>query len=159
MTNTTPASTPARAALLGLAAGAGAALVAEGLGWLVSTGLVATQSDDVVGANIGAGMAGMTVALLVAPALALLLLRLARTPRPLAAVLYSLPLYLLLTMVGTSAAIPLETWLWDRFPGLAAATSPWLPWHLITVLTLAASLALTSLLTSRSRGAGAPARV
>ncbi|WP_431870665.1 hypothetical protein [Nocardiopsis eucommiae] len=153
MTKTTPeAISPLRAALLGLAAGAGAALLAEGLGFLVSTLLVAVQSDEVVGANIGAGLAAGAVTLLVAPALALLLLRLTRVPRPLAVVLYSLPLYLVLSVAASSGAIVLETWLWDRFPDLADLTSPWVPWYLLTLVSLPLPVALAALLTTRSRG-------
>lgn len=152
MTKTTPeAISPIRAALLGLAVGVGAALLAEGLGFLLSTLLVAFQSDEVVGANIGAGMAARAVTALSAPALALLLLRLTRVPRPLAVVLYSLPLYLVLTVLSTNAAIHLDFWLWDRFPDFANATSPWVPWYLMTLVSLPVSVALAALLTTRSR--------
>ncbi|WP_049578157.1 hypothetical protein [Nocardiopsis sp. SBT366] len=159
MTNTTPEETsPTRAALLGLAVGVGGALLAEGLGWLLNTLLVTVQSDEVVGANIGAGLAATAVATLAAPALALLLLRLTRVPRPLAVVLYSLPLYIVLTVASTNAATYLDLWLWDRFPDFATATSPWVPWYLVTVLSLGVAVALSALLVTRSHGRRDPAR-
>lgn len=158
MTNTPPEKiAPARAALIGLAVGVGAALLAETLGWLLNVLLVSVQSDEVVGANIGAGMAAAIVAALAAPALALLLLRLTRVPRPLAVVLYSLPLYIVLSMASPSAGTFLDLWLWERFPDFATATSPWVPWYLMTAIALSVAIALSALLVTRSHGRRDPA--
>lgn len=149
MTHTPPeAVTPLRAALLGLLAGAGAALLAMILGWLTVAIATGFRSDDVIGANIGAGLAAMSVILLAAPFLAWPFLRWLRLPHPLLAALLSIPTHIVLFLGSTGLSASAEDWLWDRYPAFAEATSPAVPWFLVEFLVITVSVALPAFLTS-----------
>jgi hypothetical protein len=89
--------------------------------------MVAALEDEVIGANIGAGMVAVLLPFLLGPLLAWPLLRLFRVARPGPAVLVSLPLYLVwagvLLWVGPLAVDPVREWAYALADaaGLAAA--------------------------------------
>jgi hypothetical protein len=128
MTTPTPAIPSApRTALLGASAAVAAALLAHGIGWTAGSLMVAALEDEVIGANIGAGMVAVLLPFLLGPLLAWPLLRLFRVARPGPAVLVSLPLYLVWAGVllwgGPLAVDPVREWAYALADaaGLAAA--------------------------------------
>lgn len=144
--NRTPAPvSPLRALLLGLTAGVGAGLIALALGRLTLTLVVELTSDEVVGADIGAGLIAMAVTLAAAPILAWFLLRLVRLPMPLATALFSVPFHLAFAVLLLSVGPAVEDLLWDRAPGFAEATSPVVPWYLLDLVGIALAVALSAL--------------
>lgn len=146
---------PLRALLLGLAAGTGAGLIALALGRLTLTLVVELTSDEVVGANIGAGLIAMAVTLAAGPLLAWFLLRLVRLPMPLETALLSVPFHLAFAVLLLSAGPAVEGLLWDHAPGVAEATSPAVPWYVLDIAGIALAVALSALLVALWRRRGA----
>lgn len=146
---------PLPALLLGLTAGVGAGLLAVFLG-LISHELVpAFSSEDVVGADIGAGLIAMAVTLVGAPFSAWPLSRLFRLPHPLAMALLSLPFHLAFAVVLLSVAPAVEDLLRKRASGFAEATSPALPWYALDIVGIALAVALSALLVALRHRRGA----
>jgi hypothetical protein len=118
------------------------------LGWITVVTVAGSRADDVIGVDIGAGLAAMAVVLLAAPCLAWLLLRWLRMPHPLLAALLSIPTHIFLFVVSTNVLVSVEDWLWARYSAFAEATSPAVPWFLVEFLAITVSVALSAFLTS-----------
>ncbi|WP_285759886.1 hypothetical protein [Nocardiopsis ansamitocini] len=153
---------PLRSFLTGFAAGTGAAFGASLLGGLVTALIAAYMSEDVVGANIGAGLAGTATVIVIAPILAWLLLRLAKAASPLLTAVLSFPVQLVLLMVATSAGIAVDDWLWTSAPALAEAVPTMVPFVVMDVIAIGVSVAIAALAVnwfrSRRTSAALPAQ-